>query len=150
MKIRKATQKDLKDALNIAKELKEWFNKEGIKNMAIDFKHNNIILALDDKKVLGFICYTTYCGKILLIWMGIRRNLHRKRIGEQLLRWLEKEAKRLNLHSIEVETLPDEDDYKPYKNTRKFYYKHGFKRVEYRKARVKGWDDQILLEKKIK
>ena len=35
MKIQKATLDDRKEALKIAEELKEWFNDEWIKNMAI-------------------------------------------------------------------------------------------------------------------
>lgn len=150
MLLRKATEKDKKEAIKIAQNLKEWFNKEGIRNMKIDFKFNNLIVSIDKEKVSGFLCYTTCCGKIQLIWMGVKRDAQRKGIGEKLLRWLEKEAKRYGLHSIEVETLPDEDNYSPYKKTREFYYKNGFKRISYRKARVKGWDDQIVLEKIIK
>ena len=86
---------------------------------------------------------------MLLIWMGIRPEFQRKGIGTKLLLWLEDEARRLGMHSIEVETLPDEDDYEPYQQTRDFYYKNGFVRVYYKKAGVKGWDDQIVLEKKL-
>lgn len=149
MKIKKANKKDLNESLAIAKELKEWFNKEGIKNMKIDFRLNNLVVAIDRNKVVGFICYTSHCGNIQLIWMGIKRNLQRKGFGEKLLKWLEKEAKKLKLDAIEVETLPDEDKYKQYQQTRNFYYKHGFKRVAYKKARIKGWDDQIIMEKKL-
>ena len=149
MKIRKATLKDKKEALAIAGNLKEWFNKDGLRNMSIDFDLNNLIVAVENKKILGFLCYTSYCGKMLLTWMGVKRDFQRKGVGEKLLKWLEKEAKKLKLHTIEVETLPDEDIYEPYKRTRAFYYKQGFKRVAYKKARVKGWDDQIVLEKRL-
>ena len=70
-------------------------------------------------------------------------------IGKKLLTWLKKESKKFKLQSINVETLPDEDNYKPYQQTRAFYYKNGFKRILYKKAKIKGWDDQIVLEKKI-
>lgn len=150
IKIKKATNKDMKEALKIARNLKEWFNKEGLKNMKIDFNLNNLVIAIENKKIIGFLCYTTYCGRMLLMWMGIKREYQRKGIGEKLLKWLEKEAKRLNLHTIEVETLPDEDNYEPYKITRNFYYKHGFKRLYLKKAIKEGWDDQIVMEKRIK
>lgn len=150
MQLRKATEQYKKEAIKIAQDLKEWFNAEGIKNMKTDFKLNNLVVAIDKSKVSGFLCYTTNCGKMQLIWMGVKRDTQRKGTGEKLLRWLEKEAKKYKLHSIEVETLPDEEDYEPYKKTRAFYYKNGFKRIFYKKARVKGWDDQIVLEKVIK
>jgi len=149
MKITKATKNDKKEALKIASDLKDWINEEGLKNMKIDFELNSVVVAKEDKKVLGFLCYTSYCGKMLLMWMGIKKEKQRKGIGQQLLKWLENESKKLGFTSIEVETLPDEDDYEPYKRTRSFYYKNGFERILYKKARVEGWDDQIVLEKKI-
>ncbi len=149
MIIRKATLNDRKKALNIAKELKGWFNEEGIKNMAIDFNLNSLVVTVENKKVVGFLCYTSYCGKMLLMWMGVRKESRRKGVGEKLLKWLEKEAEKLKLYAVEVETLPDEDEYEPYKQTRAFYCKHGFKRIAYKKARIEGWDDQIILEKKL-
>ncbi|MSR86335.1 GNAT family N-acetyltransferase [Candidatus Woesearchaeota archaeon] len=149
MKIRQATKKDKTDAMTIAKSLKEWFNKDGLKSMALDFKMNHLIIAVEEEKVLGFLSYTTYSGKMLLMWMGVKRGTQRKGVGKELVDWLVKESKRLKLYSIEVETLPEEDVYEPYERTRKFYYKNGFERVLYKKARVKGWDDQIVLERKI-
>ena len=149
MEIRKATFNDKKTSLAIARELKEWFNKEGIKNMKIDFNLNNLVVGIIKNKVVGFLCYTSYCGKMQLIWLGIKRDIQRKGISNKFLRWLEREAKRLRLYSIEVETLPDEDRYEPYKITRDFYYKNGFKRIAYKKARVRGRDDQIVLEKRL-
>ena len=150
MKLRQATEKDKKEAMAIAKSLKEWFNKDGIKSMAIDFKMNHLMVAIEKEKVLGFLSYTTYSGKMLLLWMGVKKDLQRKGVGKALLNSLLKESKKLKLYSIEVETLPEEDVYEPYERTRVFYYKNGFERVLYKKARVKGWDDQIVLEKKLK
>ncbi len=149
MKIRKATEQDKKEAIKIAEELNEWFTKIAVENMKNDFDLNNLIVVIDENKVLGFLCYTSYCGRMQLIWIGVKRNIQRKGTGNKLLTWLEKEAKKLKLHSIEVETLPDEDDYEPYKQTRAFYYKNGFKRILYKKSRIKGEDDQIVLEKKL-
>ena len=149
MNIRKASDKEKKEAIKIAESLKEWFNKDGMKSMKIDFAMNHVIVAKEKEKVLGFLSYTTYSGKMLLLWMGVRKQSQRSGVGKDLLDWLVEESKRLRLYSIEVETLPEEDVYEPYKRTRAFYYKNGFERVLYKKARVKGWDDQIVLEKKI-
>ncbi len=149
MKLRQATEQDKKKAMAIAKSLKEWFNKDGIKNMALDFKMNHLIVAVEKEKVLGFLSYTTYSGKMLLLWMGVKRDTQRSGVGKALVDWLAKESKRLKLYAIEVETLPEEDVYEPYERTRAFYYKNGFNRVLYLKARVPGWDDQIVLERKL-
>jgi len=147
MIIKEATKPEKKKSLKIASELKEWFTPEGLKNIKTDFDMNHVIVALEKSKVIGFLCYTSYSGKMLLLWMGVKRDYQRKGVGKALLSHLENLSKKLNLHSIEIETLPDEDSYEPYKLTRNFYYKKGFKRVLYKKARVKGWDDQIVLEK---
>lgn len=147
MQIVKANKQDKKNAIKIAEKLIAWFSKEGIKNIEKDFSFNSVIVAKENNDVLGFLCYTTYCGKMLLIWMGVDPENFRKGVGSQLLEWLNEEAKRLNLYAIEVETLPDEDPYEPYKQTRDFYYKNGFERTLYKKATQKGWDDQIVLEK---
>ncbi len=149
MEIVKASKQEKVEAIDIAASLNEWFNEEGLKNLKIDFDNNNLIVAKEDNNVLGFLCYTTYCGKVLLIWMGVRREHWRRGIGGRMLQWLENESKNLSLYSIEVETLPEEVEYEPYVNTRNFYYKNGFKRILYKKAAIEGWDDQIVLEKKL-
>src|SRR3989344_7396457 len=117
MKIRKANKKDYLEAINIAKSLPQWFDKMGIKNMKTDFDLNNLIVAVEKNKVVGFLCYTTYCGKMLLMWMGVKDKFQRLGIGQKLLHWLEEESKKYGMISIEVKTLPDEDDYEPYKRT---------------------------------
>ncbi len=149
MQIIKATKKDRAEAMKIATDLKDWFNKEGLKNMKIDFELNNLVVAKEDGKVSGFLCYSSFSGKMLLMWMGVAKEAQRKGVGQELLKWLEDEGRKFGFHAIEVETLPDEDSYEPYQRTRAFYYKNGFERVLYKKARVQGWDDQIVLEKKL-
>lgn len=147
MRVEEATEKEKGEGLVIASDLKEWFTPEGLKNIELDFKMNSVLVAKENSEVVGFLCYTTYCGKMILLWMGVKRSYQRKGVGAKLLTKLEEISKKLNMYSIEVETLPDEDSYEPYKLTRNFYYKNGFKRVLYKKARVEGWDDQIVLEK---
>ena len=147
--ITEASSQDKEDSIKIAHTLSEWFTEEGIRNMSLDFENNHLIVEKENDEVLGFLCYTTYCGKMLLIWMGVKRDLLNKGTGQRLLDWLIEETKRLNLQAIEVETLPEEVDYKPYDSTRAFYYKNGFKKILYKKATTEGWDDQIVLERKI-
>jgi len=149
MEIVKANEQEKKESIEIAKTLKEWFTDEGIRNLKTDFDNNTVAVAKDNKQVLGFVCYTTYCGKLLLIWMGVRKSHWGNGVGSKLIGYLKDEGKNLGLYYIETETLPEEVEYKPYEITRSFYYKNGFKRTLYKKATIKGWDDQIILEKKI-
>lgn len=150
MQLRNATIRDKKEAIEIARELSEWFSDLAINNMITDFKLNNLVVARDESNVLGFLCYSTYHGKVHLLWMGVKKDSQRKGIGEKLLKWVENEAKKHKIHLLVGETLPEEDGNEPYKRTRAFYYKNGFKRVLYLKARIKGWDDQIVIEKILK
>ena len=149
MNMRDAKRTEKNAIIKIAKELHEWFTPIAVNNISTDFELNNNLIALEKNKVQGFLCYNSYNGAMKILWMGISKRFQRKGMGKRLIQEIEKRAKKHKLQSIEVETLPDEDTYLPYKKTREFYYRQGFTRVEYRKARVEGWDDQILLEKKI-
>ena len=103
MIIRKATKTDISPSLNIAKELNEWFTKEAIKNMKIDFSINNLIIATEKKEIFGFLCYSSYNSIMQLIWMGIKKDSQRKGIGKTLLKWLVKEAKKKGYSQDKVE-----------------------------------------------
>ena len=137
------------DALKIAQGLNEWFNKNGLKSIETDLFFNNVAVAVDGNETLGFVCYSSYDGVMQLIWMAVERNHQGMGIGTMLLKWVEDEARGHGLTLIQVETLPEEDSYEPYKLTRKFYYDNGFVRIAYKKARLEGWDDQIVLEKRL-
>ena len=82
MQLRIATKKEIRDALKIAKTLKEWFNEEGIKNMKTDFNLNNLLVAVERNKVVGFLCYSSYSGKMQLIWIGVVSEFQSKSIGK--------------------------------------------------------------------
>ncbi|MGP6208060.1 GNAT family N-acetyltransferase [Cuniculiplasma sp. SKW3] len=151
MKIIKAEKGDKYaiDALRIAKGLGEWFNEIGIKNMEADLFFDNLAVMVENGETLGFACYNSHDGIMQLLWLAVERGHQGKGVGGSLLKWVEEEAMKHRLNVIQVETLPDEDSYEPYKLTRKFYYNHGFTRVGYKKASIKGWDDQVILQKKL-
>ena len=150
MKIKKADKKDIEESLKIVQELKEWFTNEAIKSMKVDFDVNNLLAAVNKNKVVGFLCFNSYEGIIKILWIGVKKNCQSRGIGSLLVKWLEKEAIKIKSKSVEVETLTDEDHYEPYKFTRAFYYKHGFKKLYIKKVRKRGWDDQVVLEKKLR
>jgi len=149
MEIRKATQEDKQKAIEIAKELKDWFNEDAFENMSIDFKFNNTVVAVENKKVVGFLCHSSNEGIVRINWLGIDKNKMRKGVGTKLVKWLENKAKRLGAKTIDVETLTDKENYKPYEITRNFYKKLGFKKLYEMPRRKEGWDIQILMEKKL-
>jgi N-acetylglutamate synthase-like GNAT family acetyltransferase len=150
VKIRRATERDYNRCIELAKSLKEWFNKEGIRSIKTDLQVNNIIVAEEKGSLVGFLCYSAGEGAVILDWIGVRKDVQRRGIGSALVKWLEKEAKRLNARGVQVKTLTEKIEYAPYEQTRKFYYKQGFKKLYEEKAYRKGWDDMIVLEKELK
>ena len=96
MKVRKARKgsKDYTGAFKIAKDLKEWFTKEGLRSMKTDFLFDNLAVATDKNKVFGFLCYSSNAGVMQLIWMGVKREYRRKGVGRSLLNWLVAESMR--------------------------------------------------------
>ncbi len=101
MQIIKATKQDQKEAMKVAISLKDWFNEDGLKNMKIDFALNNLVVAKENGKVSGFLCYSSYSGKMLLMWTGVKKEAQRKGVGQKLLKWLEDEGKKFGFHAIE-------------------------------------------------
>lgn len=145
----KKSDKYIVDALRIARGLKEWFNSNGLKSIETDLFFDNLAVAVEGSETVGFACYGSYDGIMQLIWLGVERNHQGKGVGTALLKWVEDEARSHGLKLIQIETLTDEDSYEPYKLTRKFFYDNGFVKIAYKKARLEGWDDQIVLEKKL-
>jgi len=149
IKIRIANKKEFPGILKVAGDLRKWFTAEALRNMKKDLEINRTIVASEKNKILGFICYNSYNGAIKILWMGISKPMHRIGIGNKMLTWMINFCKKNEFTFLETETLPEEEKYIPYEQTRNFYYKNGFRRTEYRKARIKGWNDQILLVKEI-
>lgn len=148
MEIRKANKKQINESLEIAEELKKWFTKNAIKKMHRTFK-KNLIVALNGK-VDGFLNYRINKNSLSIIWMGIKRDVHRKGIGKRLLKELEKIAKKNKKYMIRVETLSYKEKYKPYESTRNFYLKNEFKYRFIRKPRNPRHDSVVIMEKKLK
>lgn len=148
IKIKKANKKEMQESLNILLDLKEWFTKEAIKKARSQFKKNLIVAK--DKEVLGFINYKINKKSISILWMGIKRNYQRRGIGRKLLEFLEKIAREKKKNKIRVETLTYKDNYEPYKKTRQFYLKQGYIYKFIRKAKKKGYDDLVIMEKHLK
>ena len=139
----------MEESLEIARDLKEWFTREALKNMKIDFKVNNLVVGVDSGEVVGFLCYNSKDGIMNLAWIGVKREFQGKGIGGKFLKWLIKESKKLGVKKIEVETLTEEEKCKSYESTRIFYKKQGFKKIYTKRAVKDGCDDLDVMELKI-
>ncbi|MGV8152564.1 MAG: GNAT family N-acetyltransferase [Candidatus Nanoarchaeia archaeon] len=141
---------EINSCMRITKELKEWFDKNAIKNMKSDLIINNTIIAKEKNETAGFLNYNSDNGKIKIIWLGVKKSMQRKKIGTKLIDRLVKEAEKMKINKIEVETLSPEYEYEPYERTRKFYYKNGFKDKETKKNEIKGGDNLLVMLKDLK
>jgi len=139
---------EINESLEIAKNLKEWFTEIAVKKMKRNFK-KNLLHIKENGKVIGFLNYKKNKKSIVILWMGCKRDCQRKGIGSKLIQELERFANSKSIKTIKVETLTDEDSYEPYKLTRNFYYKNGFKKKFIKKAKKKGYDDLLVMEKKL-
>lgn len=148
--IKKGEIKDFEEIIKIVDNLKEWFTKEAVFNIKIDCKVNSNLVAKKGEEVVGFLNYSAKDGKILLNWMAVKRDYQNKGIGKELIFKLNKIGKNVKASIIQVETLTEEDNYKPYEETRNFYQTLGFKKIYTKKAIKKGWDDLDVFERKIK
>lgn len=139
MKIRKLTEKDFKKVMNVIKKLHgKWFTNGAIKKeIPIDIKINKGFIAEENNRVLGFLTYTSYEGKVELGWFGVDPKLHRKGVGTALFKKVEKEIKKTGTSELRVDTLSEKEKYKPYERTRAFYQKMGFRLEKTKKRKDK-------------
>jgi len=150
MIISRAKKKDIPNALEIARSLKEWFTKEAIEKMQRDFSKKNLFVATENKFIIGFLCFLEKKDYLKILWFGVKKDYQRKAIGTKMLDRLVLLAEKSRKNSIRVETLTAEDDYPPYKLTQAFYSKNGFKKIATKQPKKLGEDIQDVLEKKLK
>lgn len=150
IKIKKAKESDIKESLKIAKSLNHWFDNYSCSYMALDFKVNNLVVAVDRDKVAGFLCYCAREGSLKIDWLGVKAEYQHKGVGRKFLDWLGKKAKDYGIGHLQVETLSNKYTNKYYSKTREFYYKQGFKKIYDMESVYKSWSSLILLEKRLK
>ncbi|NJE85651.1 N-acetyltransferase [Thermococcus sp. CX2] len=122
------SEEEYLQCLQIAKDLREWFNEAGIKAIEEDLKSEITFIALS-KGVLGFIAVKPLNEKALeILWMTVKREKREKGIGSELLAFIEGWALEKGFEVLVVKTSGDLF-YKPYDETRKFYEKRGLVRV---------------------
>lgn len=124
------TEMDKPLVLDIAKNLPQFFTPKGLELISHDLcSQKGFILRTDDKAV-GFIMYFANQGIAEIGWMAVRPEFQNKGIGRELLNHLKDELIKCHSSALFVKTLDDSVDYKPYDQTRAFYLKNGFKKVQ--------------------
>ncbi len=139
MKIRKLTEKDFRNIIDVAKKLHpKWFDNFAInKSIPLDLKIHKGFVAEEKDKIIGFLTFTSNDGEVKISWMGVEPKFHRKKVGTKLLEALEKELKNLCLEELRVDTLAESTKSESYEKTRLFYKKRGFKVEKIKKIKSK-------------
>ncbi len=128
MLIRKANESDFERCLEIARGLNDWFGEHDIGDVEKAI-YNLPMYVYDDGLVRGFMCIKEKSDKVVEIeFIAVEKNHRNTGIGSKLLDFLESKLAQNKI--IEVKTLDDSKVYPPYAETRLFYEKHGFVKIE--------------------
>ncbi|QOR34346.1 GNAT family N-acetyltransferase [Clostridium sp. 'deep sea'] len=123
----KLGNKQTQDCLCIAKQLPNYFNKNGLIDMERDLKSHQVYAYNYNKQIIAFISfYFLSYLKAEISWMAVHPNFQQKGYGTDLVKFLIDSLKELDVAEICVKTLAPTVAYKPYETTRKFYEKNGF------------------------
>lgn len=124
IQIKKTT--DVDAAYAIAKDLPDFFNEEGYRNMQKDFEKDTIYGAYEDDKMVGFVSYKKLNSQALeLSWLGVFKEYQGKGVGTKLVTE-SLEDMGAEFEVCMVKTLSEVDPDEGYKRTRGFYKKLGF------------------------
>jgi N-acetylglutamate synthase-like GNAT family acetyltransferase len=128
MKIRKANKKDFSACIQIAKDLTEWFDEKEIVEISKDVEKLPTFV-VEDSRVLAFVCINIKSEKVIEIkHFAVEKNHQRGGFGTRLLAYIENQYPKMEL--MIVKTLDESVDYKPYEQTRAFYEKNGFIKID--------------------
>ena len=149
MEVRKTREKDFKEICDILFSLLEWFDENARKAIPVDLQYQKGFVAVEDGKVVGFVTYYVAEGAVVIGWMGVRKEFHRKGIGSRLLARLVERTREMGIGRIATYTLGDSVKYAPYERTRQFYFKHGFRVYQRSKTDNPSCPEEIRLKLEI-
>jgi ribosomal protein S18 acetylase RimI-like enzyme len=127
VEFKKGNDKHIASCLAIAKELPQYFTKEAIKSMILDFRKNKLYIAIDEDDVVAFCVIKQKTISVAeILWMGVVPSRQHEGIGLALINYISNELKSSETRLLMVKTLSSDVEYPPYEITRKFYEKIGF------------------------
>lgn len=122
----------------IAQKLPDYFTPEGITQMEKDLETDTLKTNVLDGQITGFATYRDEGDVREITWLAVDPEHQRHGIASSLVREIEQAARESNLKKVIVKTLAD-DNYTPYRATRAFYEKQGYKLTEVIDP-YPGWD----------
>lgn len=118
---------DVPPILAVARSLAKWFDKEGLRRIALELASPKGFVALRAGRLAGFVLWKPMDADVAeLTWIGVSEELQHRGIGTALLAALQTELRAAGYRTLEVSTVADNLDYEPYARTRRFYRARGF------------------------
>jgi len=125
--IRSAKKEELAVCLDLAKNLSDFFSKDGIREMEKDLENTSVFI-YDGGSIKGFVALKEKSKDVAEIaWIAVANEYQREGIGKDLLCYVEEST---NYKILLVKTLDEKADYQPYDAARKFYEKNGFLKID--------------------
>ena len=125
--LRQRVADDYEAAMAVALSLPEWFNTQGIEEIAVALSDKPGAVALVNEHVVGWVTWQVDQNLGEIAWIAVRSEHHRQGIGVRLLEFAEDRLSVLGATEVQVETLGESVDYEPYERTRAFYHAFGFR-----------------------
>jgi ribosomal protein S18 acetylase RimI-like enzyme len=110
----------------LATELGEWFNADGLREIATDLRYQPGFVAEMNGQIIGFVVISVYEAKGRISWLGVQRGHQRMGIGRRLVGAVVSRMAGDGIKEVFVDTLGDSVEYEPYAKTRAFYRALGF------------------------
>ena len=79
-------------------------NKQALKQYLLDKKYYTCLIALENKIIVGFIIGRNEAGVFWLDWVGVHRDLRRRKVAETLMKTIEYKVKKMGVHKIWCDT----------------------------------------------
>lgn len=79
-------------------------NKIALRQYLRDKKYYVCLVALDKKKLVGFVIGRNEAGVFWLDWVGVHRDLRRRKVAETLMKTIEYKVKKMGVHKIWCDT----------------------------------------------
>ena len=147
-KIIQMAEEHLEQVLQLIEALPDWFDIDArTRAMPIDLLFQEVFVAEDEGRIVGFITLYIAEGRVNIGWLGVHPEDQRKGIGSQLIKAAEDFSRQMEIDELAVYTLGDSVDYEPYESTRAFYLKHGFTIYQRTQTDNPGCPEEIKLKK---